>query len=142
MIDITTPSVEGKTIASYLETEGLAKAHELIAKGGEEQLNRAIYILKHVPGQASASTLIAAEAKLKKRRKGRIATIAAVVALIVAGICAPFVSGIAQDQRALSDRLKPDVSENPVVISYDDREFENLCAECIDKALGLSLIHI
>lgn len=146
MTETTTPSVEGKTIASYLETEGLAKARELIAKGGEEQLNRAVYILEHVPKQVSASTLVLAEAKLeqlaslkeKQRKtveKRHTRRIAAIVALVAAIICAPFALGAIKDQIALSGRLKPDASENPVVISYDGRYYGNLCEEYIDKAL-------
>lgn len=147
MTDNTTPSAEGKTVAAYLETEGLAKARELIANGGEEQLNRAVYILKHVPEHASASSLIMANAKLEelaslkeKERKAiekrRTRRIAAIVALVVAVICTPFAIGAIQDQIALSGRLKPDASENPVEISYDGRYFDDLCDSYIDKALN------
>ena len=146
MTDNTTPSAEGKTVAAYLETEGLAKARELIAKGGEEQLNRAVYILKHIPERASDSTLIMANAKLgelasikekerkaiEKRRKRRIA---AILALAVAVVCAPFAIGAIGDQVALSGRLKSDASENPVEISYDGRYWESLCETTIAEAL-------
>ena len=147
MTDNTTPSAEGKTVAAYLETEGLAKARELIANGGEEQLNRAVYILKHVPEHASASSLIMANAKLEelaslkeKERKAiekrRTRRIAAIVALVVAVICTPFAIAAIQDQIALSGRLKPDASENPVEISYDGRYFDDLCDSYIYKALN------
>lgn len=147
MTDNTIPSAEGKTVAAYLETEGLAKARELISKGGEEQLNRAVYILKHVPERASASALITANTKLgelaslkEKERKAvekrRTRHIAAIVALAVAVICTPFAIGAIGDQVALSGRLKPDASENPVKISYDGRYFENLCDSYIDEALN------
>lgn len=147
MTDNTTPSAEDKTIAAYLETEGLAKARELIADGSEEQLNRAVYILKHVPERVSASSLVMANAKLgeltslkEKERKAaerrRKARIAAIVALVAAVVCAPFAIGAIQDQIALSGRLKPDASKNPVEISYVGSDYEDACEYVIQNALN------
>ena len=47
------------------DAKNLAKARELIAEGGEEQLNRAIQILKLVPKRASEKSLVEAKTKLE-----------------------------------------------------------------------------
>ena len=46
------------------DAKNLAEARKLIAKGGEEQLNRAIQILKLVPKRASEKSLVEAKTKL------------------------------------------------------------------------------
>lgn len=47
------------------DAKNLAEARELIAEGGEEQLNRAIQILKLVPKRASEKSLAEAKTKLE-----------------------------------------------------------------------------
>lgn len=131
------------------EREELAKAkklideaQKLIAGGGEAQLNKAVKILDSVPkhagtaSEAAENTKINAMAKLQeKRQKKRNVAIAITAAFIAAITCGPLIFGAIGDQIALSNRLKPNASENPVVISYDDREYDNLCEKYIGMAL-------
>lgn len=119
------------------DAKNLAEARELIAEDGEEQLNRAIQILKLVPKRASEKSLAEAKTKLEalavlkeKRRKKRIIVI---VALVVAIVCSPFAFGVIQDQIAVSDRLKPDATTTSLKLSIDNFEFNTLMVEPLRK---------